>query len=108
PVEGNYEVQLEKVDENGNIITTGAEFGWTLPGQSEQTGTTTNGILSLGTVAITDVSTTDTITVREITPPSGYNKLIESLTVQVTKGEENGSYVATGAQITEGQVEGAE
>ena len=108
PVDGNYQVQLEKVDGNGNLITTGAEFGWILPGQNEQTGTTTNGVLNLGIVTITDISTTDTITIREITPPTGYNKLIESLTVQVTKGEENGSYVATGAQITEGQVEGAE
>ena len=99
PVEGNYQLQLEKVDENGNIITTGeAEFGWTLPEQSEQTGTTTNGILNLGTVKITDISTTDTITIREITAPDGYNKLIESITVEVTKGEDNGNYVATGAE----------
>ena len=109
PVEGNYQLQLEKVDQDGNIITTGeAEFGWTLPGQSEQTGTTTNGILNLGMVEITDVSTTDTITIREITAPNGYNKLIDNITVQVTKGEDNGDYVVTGAEITAGQVEGAE
>ena len=108
-LKGNYQVQLEKVDENGNIITSSeAEFGWTLPGQGEQTGTTTNGMLNLGTVQITDVSTTDTITITEITPPSGYNKLIDNITVEVTKGEDNGTYVATGAQITAGQVEGAE
>ena len=105
---GEYEVQLEKVDENGNLITTsGAEFGWTLPGQSEQTGTTTGGRLYLGTVGITDISSIDTITVREITAPNGYNKLIENLTIQVTKGETNESYVATGATITAGEVQGA-
>ena len=108
PVEGNYQLQLEKVDENGNLITTSeTEFGWTLPGQSEQTGTTVNGILNLGMVEIGDISTPDTITIREITAPDGYNKLIESITVEVTKGEDNGNYVATGAEITAGQVEGA-
>ena len=107
-ITGNYQIQLEKVDENGILITSSeTEFGWTLPGQSEQTGTTTNGILDLGTVEITDVSTTDTITIREITAPDGYIKLIDSITVQVTKGEENGNYVVTGAEITAGQVEGA-
>ena len=106
--EGNYQVQLEKVDENGNLITSsGAEFGWTLPGQSEQTGTTTEGRLQLGTVEITDISSVDTITIREITAPNGYKKLIESLTIQVTKGEVNGSYAATGATITAGEVQGA-
>ena len=108
PIEGDYQLQLEKVDEEGNLITAEAEFSWTLPGQSEQTGTTTNGRLNLGTVEITDTSTADTIQITETSAPAGYNALIESLTVQVTKGESNGAYVATGAQITAGQVEGAE
>ena len=109
PIEGNYQVQLQKVDEEGNLITSsGAGFRWTLPGQGEQTGTTSNGVLSLGTVEITDPNTTDTIQITETSAPAGYNPLIGSLTVQVTKGESNGTYVATGAQITAGEVEGAE
>ncbi len=108
PVEGTYQVQLEKVDENGNLITAEAGFSWTLPGQSEQTGTTSNGRLNLGTVQITDPNTTDTIQITETSAPAGYSPLVGSLTVQVTKGESNGNYVATGAQITAGGVEGAE
>ena len=107
-VTGAYQVQLEKVDENGNVITAEAGFRWTLPGQSEQTGTTSNGRLNLGTVQITDPSTTDTIQITETSAPAGYSPLVGSLTVQVTKGESNGAYVATGAQITAGGVEGAE
>ena len=108
PVEGTYQVQLEKVDENGNLITAEAGFSWTLPGQSEQTGTTSNGRLNLGTVQITDPSTTDTIQITETSAPAGYNPLVGSLTVEVTKGENNGNYVVTGAQITAGGVEGTE
>ena len=65
PIEGDYQLQLEKVDEEGNLIRAEAEFSWTLPGQSEQTGTTTNGRLNLGTVEITDTSTADTIQITE-------------------------------------------
>ena len=108
-IEGNYQVQLQKVDEEGNLITSSeAGFRWTLPGQGEQIGTTSNGVLNLGTVQITDTTTTDTISITETSAPAGYNPLIGSLTVQVTKGESNGSYIATGAQITAGEVEGAE
>ena len=33
---GQYEIQLRKVDEEGNVITTsGAEFSWTLPGDMD-------------------------------------------------------------------------
>ena len=105
---GEYQVQLEKVDENGNIITAETGFSWTLPGQGEQTGTTAEGRLNLGTVQITDPNTTDTIQITETSAPAGYTPLVGSLTVEVTKGEDNESYVATGAQITAGGVEGSE
>src|SRR5699024_8481996 len=101
--EGSYEVQLEKVDTEGNVITTSeANFKYRLPGQSEQTGSTTNGILNLGTVKITSVGNKDIITIEEIKSPEGYNKLIESLTIQVEKAISEGKYVATSASITAG------
>ena len=109
PIVGNYEVKLQKVDKNENIITSSeASFSWTLPGGSLQTGTTTNGQLSLGTVQITDISTPDSITITETKAPSGYNALINSLTIQVNKKEQSGEYVVDGTPtITSGGVQGA-
>ena len=43
-------------------------------------------MLNLGTVEITDVTNPDTITIEETKAPEGYNKLIDSITVEVTKG----------------------
>ena len=108
---GNYQIQLEKVDKNNNTVKLeGAEFSYTLPGaETAQTGTTDeNGILNLGTVTIEDISTKDTITVTETKAPKNYEKLIDSLTIEVTKGvsESGESYVATNAIITSGEVEG--
>ena len=98
--EGNYKLQLEKVDEEGNLITTSnAEFSWRLPGEEQdRTGTTANGILDLGTVEITQTGT-DSITITETNPPAGYNKLIGSITVEITKELSNGIYTVTDAKI---------
>ena len=105
---GNYEIKLEKVDSKDNTTKlNGAEFSWVLPGSTEtKIGTTANGKISLGTVEITDTSKKDTINVTETKAPDGYNKLVGNLTVEVSKGESNGSYVATGANITAGGVDG--
>ena len=104
--EGSYNIQLEKVDEEGNRITTsGAGFRWTLPGGRTQNGTTVNGLLDLGTVEITQTGT-DSITITETSAPEGYNALIESITVQITKELSNGNYVATNAQIISGNSNG--
>ena len=105
---GNYEIELEKVDSKDNTTKlNGAEFSWVLPGSTEtKTGTTANGKISLGTVEITDTSKKDTINITETKAPDGYNKLVGNLTVEVSKGESNGSYVATGANITAGGVDG--
>ena len=102
-ITGSYQIQLEKVDKEGNKITTsGTEFSYTLPGQNAKTGTTTNGVLNLGTVQITEVANKDTITIQETKAPEGYNKLIDSITLEVTKGTSGGKYIATGANITSG------
>ena len=108
-ITGNYQVQLEKVDkDNTTKKLQGAEFEITVPGKTTETKTTNeNGIIDLGTIEITEIGNKDIITVKETKAPKGYNELIESLTIEVTKGETNGRYVATGATITVGKVQGA-
>ena len=107
-IEGNYKVQLEKVDKDDNTIKLpGAEFNITLPGASSVTSTTDeNGLIDLGNLKITDVSTTDTITIEETKAPDGYNKILGTMQLSVTKKIENGSYVADNVTITSEQVEG--
>ena len=107
-LEGNYQVQIEKVDkDNTDTKLAGAEFEVTLPGQSARpVSTGSNGIVDLGTVQITNVGTTDTITVKETKAPDGYNAILGTMTIQVEKELSNGSYVAKSATITSGAVEG--
>ena len=110
PKEGVYTLQLQKVDEEGNVITTsGAEFSWTLPGDTEEnthSGTTENGILSLGQVQITDTENVDIIKIEETKAPDGYYRLVENIEVEVTKGEQNGNYIVESVRVTVGEEEG--
>ena len=107
-LEGNYQVQIEKVDkDNTDTKLAEAEFEVTLPGQSARpVSTGSNGIVDLGTVQITNVGTTDTITVKETKAPDGYNAILGTMTIQVEKELSNGNYVAKSATITSGAVEG--
>ena len=107
-ITGSYNLQLEKVDkDNTNTKLSGAEFSVTLPGQGATNKTTgSNGIVDLGTVNITNVSSVDTITVTEVTPPSGYNKILDTMQLQVSKKLESGRYVASTVSITSGKVDG--
>ena len=109
-ITGSYNIELEKVDSKNNATKlNGAEFSWKLPGSAEtKTGTTANGKITLGTVSITDTANKDEITVTETKAPDGYKKLIDSVTVEITKGTSNGSYVATGVNIKAGGTTGTE
>ena len=109
-ITGSYNIELEKVDSKNNVTKlNGAEFSWKLPGSAEtKTGTTANGKITLGTVSITDTANKDEITVTETKAPDGYKKLIDSVTVEITKGTSNGSYVATGVNIKTGGTTGTE
>ena len=107
-VEGNYQIQLEKVDkENPSLKLAGAEFEVTLPGKAKETKTTdSNGMLDLGTVEITDIVNKDTIIVKETKAPEGYNKILDSMTIEVEKQVIDGTYSIKNATIISGQVEG--
>ena len=107
-IEGNYQIQLEKVDADDNTIKlSNAKFNYKLPNQEEAIGfTDENGVLNLGTVKITEVNATDIIQITEKTAPEGYSPLIDKISLQITKGNSNGNYVVTKAEIVSGELEG--
>ena len=107
-VTGNYKLQLEKVDkDNPNVKLEGAEFEVTLPGKGAETKTTgSNGLVDLGTVEITDINQKDEILVKETKAPTGYNKILDTMEIEVEKQLVDGTYTIKGATITEGKVEG--
>ena len=65
-----------------------------------KTATNSSGIVSLGTIQITDISTPDTYTIKETTGPAGYNKFTGSIELSVAKKIENGKYVVDTANTT--------
>ena len=98
---GAYGIQLIKQDgENQNPLQ-GAKFNVTINnGQSTEYTTDTNGTIRIDNIAITEPGT-DTITITETEAPIGYNKLIDTLTVEVNKEEQNGEYIANSATFTD-------
>ena len=98
---GAYGIQLIKQDgENQNPLQ-GAKFNVTINnGETVEYTTDANGTFRIDNIAITEPGT-DTITITETEAPIGYNKLIETLTVEVNKEEQNGEYVANSATFTE-------
>ena len=109
-IEGNYVVEIVKKEKGTDIALPGAIFN--VNGE-DKTATNSNGILSLGTIEITEIDTPDTYTITETSSPDGYNKFDGSIELSVAKKLENGAYVvdtdnttmvvkdSTGATITE-------
>ena len=105
-IEGNYDLQIVKVDKENSTRLQGAEFKVTLPDGTEKTETTdSNGVIDLGTIEITETGT-DTIKVEELTAPKGYNKSFNSFELDVTKEQQNGAYVATNVDLKNSQGSG--
>ena len=104
-ITGNYTIKLIKTDgESGKLE--GAKFKVTLAdGSSKEYVTNGSGEISIPAIDIIAIGT-DTITIQETEAPAGYNKIIDTITLQVTKGIESGKYVVTNAQITSGGTEG--
>ncbi len=89
-IEGNYVVDIVKKEQGTDIALPGAVFN--VNGQDRE-ATNSNGILSLGTVEITDITEPDTYTITETTSPTGYNKFTGSITLSVAKTIQDGAYV---------------
>ena len=99
-ITGSYDLEIRKVDDNGDVITSGvAEFKLKIKNGTEETINTTNGIINYGTINIEETSSQDEIIIREITPPNGYNKIIDSIKVKVTKEVVSGNYKATNVEL---------
>ena len=88
--EGNYVVEIVKKEQGTETALPGAVFN--VNGEDKE-ATNSNGILSLGTVEITDTETLDTYTITETSSPEGYNKFEGSIELSVAKKLENGNYV---------------
>ncbi len=109
-LEGEYELEIVKQDENSGAKLAGAIFN--VNGE-DKTATNTSGVVNIGTIQIKNTSTPDTYTIKETTSPEGYNKFTGSIELNVAKKIENARYVvdtenttmvvkdSTGATITE-------
>ena len=100
--EGSYNLQLIKKDKDTQANLSGAEFRIRINSQSSRNYTTdNNGTITIDDIQITQTGT-DTITIEEITPPTGYSSMIETIVLEVTKTISGGSYVASGVKFASG------
>ena len=104
PKNTNYNLKLVKVEQgNTSNKLSGAQFKITTPTGTVNQTTNSSGEINIGSIPVTSAGT-DTITIEETNPPSGYSKIISSpITVQVTKKFENNTYSISGATITNQQ-----
>ena len=101
-IEGLYNLQLVKVDSSdSNILLSGAKFKVTFAdGSSEEYITNSNGEISIPNITITETGT-DVIKIEEIEAPVGYNKIINTITINITKSVNGDKYVVTNASIAD-------
>ena len=100
--EGSYNFQLIKQDSESNANLSGAVFSVKINNGTAQNYTTdNNGVISINDIHITELGT-DIITIEEITPPMGYNSMMETIVLEVTKTLNGGSYVASGVKFASG------
>ena len=102
-ITGSYKLQLVKVDSSNQQTLQGATFSVSLnSGEKKLYTTDGQGEITTSEFEITNTQN-DTITIEETGVPSGYSKLIDALTIQVTKTIKDGKYEATGATIISGK-----
>jgi hypothetical protein len=98
-VEGEFSLQLEKVDANGDRITAAAKFDLFKQGTTRNNYTTSNGLISnaaLNDIAITQDNQEFIYIVNETQVPAGYVGLDEEVAIKVTTGLKTGG---TGYEI---------
>ena len=100
-VEGSYDLQLVKKDDDTGATLQGAVFSVKINnGQARNYTTNSSGIISIDDIEITEPGT-DTITIEEVTPPNGYNAMSGTIIVEVTKSLSAGSYIASSVKFSE-------
>lgn len=93
-------IQLQKVDEEGNVITS-SEAIFEISGAQTLSEQTTNGILDLDTKSILNDTFEYTYTIKELKAPIGYNGVTDTLIVKIlgTTKFENGRYEIESVEI---------
>ena len=93
---GSYKFKLIKQDASDNTKLKNAKFNISInQGQGQEYTTDANGEINISNIQITNVLTPDTITITETEAPEGYVLNSTPITLTVTKGEQNGKYVAS-------------
>lgn len=88
PEPGTYDVELHKVDENGQLIKTTAKFN--VNGTEKET---VEGIVNVASgVKVVDSSKVDTYTIKETTAPENYKMFDGTLTLKVKMAETENGY----------------
>ena len=97
---GEYNLEILKVDqENGEEPLEGAEFKITLADGTEKTGrTNAEGKIEIEGIEIKEEGT-ETIKIEETKAPEGYNKIFNSVELEVTKEIQNGGYVVSKIEL---------
>ncbi len=97
-------IQLQKIDEQGNIIVSSeATFEITVGEEEPITLKTTKGVLELESQKIVGDSFEFTYRIKEVKAPIGYEITFEELVIKIsgTIKEENGSYIIENVEITD-------
>ena len=100
--EGTYTIRLQKVSSaNANTKLPGAEFSVELANGTTKNVTSTSGYVTIAeNIEITSAGT-DTIKITETKAPGGYNKLINELTVNLTKTLNGGTYGISAVSLSD-------
>ena len=96
-------IQLQKIDEQGNVITT-SEATFNITGEQNLTDAQTNkGILNLNSQKLISNTFEYVYTIKETSTPIGYNGIDGDLSIKIagTTKLENGSYVIDTIEITD-------
>ena len=105
PANGSYNVELIKVDEETEKPLKGAKFKVTFEdGKSQELITDENGKLNIEDIAITKEGK-EIITIEEIEAPKHYNKLFDTLKIEITKILEGQKYKISDIKILAQDIE---
>lgn len=101
-VSKNLAIQIQKVDSQGNIITS-SEAKFEIEGAQNLTSETNEGIFDLNAQKLVGLDFAFDYTINETLAPAGYNGLTEEISVKIagTTKVENGSYVINNINITD-------
>ncbi len=95
---GEYNVDVVKVDENGNSIQKTTKFS--IDGSEKSTSTGTLSVVSKKQVTNDNWNVVDKYTIKETSAPDGYEKFDGTIELSVYKKEANGAYIVDTSKTT--------